>query len=138
MLREGAEGGAVVRRPAAAPSATKVLHGRRVPVHLLVVDVGLRLILWRQSVRPNLQRARLPGEPVEAICGASEEPSPWPICQLTDSTGSVLPAAHEDVAIASAAVIGSQADIGSQNGAGLAEEVFQVLPAYSVRELRVR
>lgn len=73
VRREGTEGRAVVRRSAAAPSSTKVLHGRRVAVHLLVVDMGLGLVLWRQSIWPDLERPCLPCEAIEAICVVSEK-----------------------------------------------------------------
>jgi len=113
---------AVVRRtmwPCA--SSTKVLHrGRSKAVHWLVVDVGLRLILWRQAIRAYFERASLPCEPVEAV----------------DCARSVLAAAHEHVAVSTTAIVGTEADIGAQHGSGLAEEVLEVLPSHTVRELR--
>lgn len=72
VRREAAVGRPMVRRPAAAPPTSKVLHGRRVPVHQLVVDMRLRLILWRQSVWSDLECARLPGESVEPICESAQ------------------------------------------------------------------
>lgn len=53
----------------------------------------------------------------------------------TDCSGRVLSAAHENVAIAATPVIGPEADVGAQHRASLAEEVFEVLPANTIREL---
>lgn len=84
--------------------------------HGFVVDVRLWFILWWKPVRTNLECPRLPCKTVEAVNGA----------------GRILTAAHEDVAISSTAVVGSEAHIGTQYCACFSKEVLEILPADSV------
>jgi hypothetical protein len=101
----------------------KVLHWPRSKpaVHVLVMHVRLRLILWRQSIGTDLEGACLPCKAVEAI----------------NSTSGVFSATHEYIAVPTTAVIGSKTDIGTEHRSSLAEEVLKVLPPNTIRELRV-
>jgi hypothetical protein len=118
-----AKGRAVMGR-AMRPSsiASKVLHALwSISVHLLVVDMRLRLILWRKAIGTDLERACLPCKAIEAVNRAC----------------SVFTAAHEHVAVAATAVVGAKTDISAQHRASLAEQVFEILPSNTIRELNV-
>ena len=67
----------------------------------------------------HLERARLPSVPVEHVHGAPR----------------ILRGREQDGAVTPRAVVGSQGDVGAQNGPGPAEEVFEVLPSDAVGEL---
>jgi hypothetical protein len=107
--------------PPMPPASAEVVHRRaHVPAEYgLVVDVRLRLVLWGEAIGPYLERPGLPCEAVEAVDGAR--------CVLT--------AAHQNVAISATAIVGSEADVGAQDGAGLAKQVLEILPAHAVREV---
>ncbi len=123
VMPEAAKRRAMMWWPPMPPASAEVVHRRaHVPAEQwLVVDVRLRLVLWGEAIGPYLERPGLPCEAVEAVDGAR--------CVLT--------ATHQNVSISATAIVGSEADVGAQDGAGLAKQVLEILPAHAVRELGV-
>ena len=91
--------------------------------HGLIVRLGLRagqVVFRGQAVRPDFERSRLPDVAVVEV----------------DSLGCVDLRAHEDVTVAFAPVVEAEGDVGAEDGASLPKQILEILPAYSVRQLR--
>ncbi len=54
---------------------------------------------------------------------------------MSDGAAGLLSGGKEDRPVAARAVVGAEGDVSAQNGASLAEEILEVLPAHAVGEL---
>lgn len=78
------------------------------------------LVFRHESVEANFEDSSLPCVPVEHIyCSAC-----------------ILCCSEKNSTITAAAIVGTERDICSQDSARFAEEILQVLPTNSVRELK--
>lgn len=85
-----------------------------------VLGAGLLLKIGGQTVETDLEGARLPSVAVEHI----------------NCTACILGGGEQDGAIAARAVVRPEGDVCAEDSAGLAEKIFEVLPADAVRELQ--
>ncbi len=75
------------------------------------------VVLGRETVEADLENPGLPRVPIEHVDGAA--------CLLSGG--------KEDRPVAARAVVGAEGDVSAQDGASLAEEILEVLPAHAGR-----
>lgn len=55
--------------------------------------------------------------------------------RLTNGPRGILPAAHEDVSVPAAAIVWTEAHIGTQDCSSLSKQVLEILPTHTIWEL---